>query len=198
MPGPGVDAGLGPPGGKNPAGCYWSGPYGNEQVRSAAPSATAQYSGILRVFRTSLTSTSAFRGRPVRMGAAPKRDQQLSRRCSGRDRFSISAASRAPQTPRGGPCQRCYCPCSFWSLSTPLRLPLVLNAVGKDRFRPQIRPYARFRPLSSQFSYPPWRMVNILRGGSLGGPLSTKVRRQLRMVVATAVLSGSAKDEIRV
>jgi hypothetical protein len=78
------------------------------------------------------------------------------------------------------------------------RLPLVLNAVGKDRFRPQIRPYARFRPLSSQFSYPPWRMVNILRGGSLGGPLSTKVRRQLRMVVATAVLSGSAKDEIRV
>jgi hypothetical protein len=44
-----------------------------------------------------------------------------------------------------------------------------------DRFRPQIGPYARFRTLSSQFSYPPRRIVVILPGRILswevsGGP----------------------------
>ena len=65
-----MDAGYGPPGGENPGGCHWNGLYVNEHVRSAELSATAQYLGILRVFRTSLTSTSAFRGWPVRMEAA--------------------------------------------------------------------------------------------------------------------------------
>src|SRR5262249_25049712 len=49
------------PGGENPAGCHWNA----RPLPGPARCAAARTAGILRVLETSLTSTSAWRGRPV-------------------------------------------------------------------------------------------------------------------------------------
>jgi hypothetical protein len=61
----GPDADGWPPDGENPAGCHCC-------AWPPAARAAARTAGILRAFRTSLTSTSAGRGRPVRSGRSAR------------------------------------------------------------------------------------------------------------------------------
>ncbi len=58
---PGVDSGAARPGGENPVGCHWNG-YDLSIRLGPVPArcAVTRKAGILRVLRTSLTSTSAF------------------------------------------------------------------------------------------------------------------------------------------
>lgn len=182
MPEPGGDAGPGSRGGKTPTGCHWNGLAGNTPVRSAAPSATARQTGSLRVFRTSLTSTSAFCGRPVRMEAA------LGATCNSHaaaaDAIDFHVLRHHEPHNGAGHARDGTAHGSFRSLSTPLRLPSVLNAVRNDGFRPQIGPYARSPTVSSQFSYPPWRML-LSSGEDMLGTLSAGPAAYLQMIVDT-------------
>jgi hypothetical protein len=83
----------------------------HRQVRRlTASSASGQRSGLLRVLRTSLTSTSAYRGGPVSVGKRPLKCGRLpsrSRRC----RVRSSCLAAPPTQPASGRChQRGYCP----------------------------------------------------------------------------------------
>ncbi|MCP1974805.1 hypothetical protein AB7M56_008728 [Bradyrhizobium elkanii] len=81
---PGLDAGGGPPGDESPAGCHcneWRPPAACAAARQRAAGLLA---GILRASRTSLTSTSAGRGRPVRSSGQLGRDHPSTQARSAR------------------------------------------------------------------------------------------------------------------
>jgi hypothetical protein len=90
---------------------------------------------------------------------ALRRDRPFSRGTSRRDRFRFVAASRAPRS-RGGPCQRCYCPCSLMGPCGPAQIDTGCQC-SPQRSVPgaHFRPYAH-RPCVSS------KKPTILLGGS--------------------------------
>jgi hypothetical protein len=117
--------------------------------------------GILRAFRTSLTSTSAGRGRPVRSSGQLGRDHPSTQARSARSILLCCGVTS---------------PGIAGLLSPELLLPmcllcwLVVGLVSGVRPRcgthvPTIGHYACHNGLSSRFCYPPGRIVIILPGG---------------------------------
>ncbi len=159
---PGLDAGGGPPGGESPAGCHC-----NEWQPAAACAAARQraaglLAGILRAFRTSLTSTSAGRGRPVRSSGQLGRDHPSTQARSARSVLLCCGVTS---------------PGIAGLLSPELLLPMCLlcwlvdrlvsgdRTPGAERTFRSMGHYAGDNGLSSRFRYPPGRIMIILRGG---------------------------------
>ena len=95
-----------------------------------------------------------------------RRDRPFSRGSSRRDRFRFVAASRAPRS-QGGPCQRCYCPCSLMGPCGPAQIDTGCQC-SPQRSVPgaHFRPYAHRPCVSSKNLRSSWEDQLILPGGS--------------------------------